>query len=254
MPGGLARVRSPVESTVHHVERLCGVPHSDRMDGAQVHYFGYGSLVNRATRPAGERAIDAHLPGWQRVWNHRVGAERAGRIGCTSLSIEPIGGVAADVVPPAASPGIDGVIVAMNAAELPGLDERESGYERLALPASAFIAEAAALEEIGLTLDATVHLYRSLPVHRHYADPAHPILQTYVDCVMAGYLDRFGLAGLDAFLDSSTGWHGMRRDDRQAPGYPRAQALSRAVLERIDGLLAQRIDRCDHSIFADPAA
>jgi len=37
-----------------------------------VHYFGYGSLVNRNTRPAEEPWLATSVNDWQRAWSHRV--------------------------------------------------------------------------------------------------------------------------------------------------------------------------------------
>ena len=81
------------------------------MTSEWIHYFGYGSLVNRDTRPPDEPSICARLDGWKRVWGHRV--QRSGEhAGCTSLSVLPSNGA------------IDGVVVRMPAANLPMLDER----------------------------------------------------------------------------------------------------------------------------------
>lgn len=177
------------------------------MTSSVITYFGYGSLVNRDTRPEDEIAVNARLSGWRRVWEHRVVSSHQRR-GCTSLSVVPDSDC-----------GIDGVLVTIPLDKLPELDSRESGYERLAISVEAFSLE----EELSID---TVYLYRSLPVNRCFADEEHPILLSYIDVVMAGYEKRFGETGLSALLHSTTGWHRSVFDDRKNPHYPRHVQLA----------------------------
>ena len=193
------------------------------MNARRITYFGYGSLVNRETRPPDEAAACARLRGWHRVWGHRV-AGSAERATSCSLSVDPDLG---------ARDGIDGVVVSLPIEALPVLDAREKGYERLTLPATDFdLPEGLGADEI--------HVYRSLPANRLPATPAQPILQTYVDCVLAGYLRVYGEGGLDAFLLSTEGWDGAIENDRAAPRYPRAVDVPGALLARFDRLVAAR--------------
>ena len=189
------------------------------MSASFVSYFGYGSLVNRDTRPPTEEAINATLKGWRRVWNHRVVNSDARRA-CTSLSIEPADGV------------IDGVLVRIPTSELAALDERESGYERLQLDASNFILPERVTDDI-------IHVYRSLRKNRILADHEHPVTQSYVDCVMAGYASRFGDSGLQQFLQSTRGWECPMVADRDDPNYPRSVELPSKQLGYFDSLLAR---------------
>ncbi len=184
------------------------------MTSEWIHYFGYGSLVNRDTRPPDEPSICARLDGWKRVWGHRV--QRSGEhAGCTSLSVLPANGA------------IDGVVVRMPAANLPMLDEREQGYQRLAIPRQQF--------DLDGEIDANiVYMYQSAPENRGLATRANPILLSYVDCVMAGYEKLFGEQGLTDFLHSTDGWSGAIENDRQAPRYPRAVKLTEDVHKRFD--------------------
>ena len=192
------------------------------MSAEEIVYFGYGSLVNRETRPPEEPAARARLRGWHRVWGHRVVRGR-GNASC-SLSVEPNapahvlageGGEAARGDAPSGEAGIDGVVVRLPLEALPVLDEREGGYDRLTLPASHFdLPEGLGADE--------VHVYRSKLENRLPAAPAQPILQTYVDCVMAGYLRLYGEGGLDAFMLSTRGWDGAIENDRERPRYVRA--------------------------------
>ena len=174
-----------------------------------IHYFGYGSLVNRDTRPADESALSASLIGWQRVWGHRVTGPFGGQP-CTSLSIEP---KSCELASQSAN-SIDGVVVRISVEQLPDLDAREEGYERMVLPASHFV-----LPE-GFDGD-VIMVYRSLEENRFPATTDCPILQSYIDCVMAGYLGRFGQDGLLSLMASTKGWGLPTLNDRQAPFYPR---------------------------------
>lgn len=136
--------------------------------------------------------------------------------------------------------GIDGVVVSLPLEALPTLDAREDGYERLTLPATQFD-----LPE-GLEVD-EVHVYRSLSHNRLPATGEHPILQTYIDCCMAGFLRLYGEGGLDNFLTNTLGWEGAIEDDRHQPRYPRAVQVPGSLLERFDRLVRERREGC-HSL------
>jgi len=199
------------------------VGHSSRTNERRIVYFGYGSLVNRDTRPPDEQAFCARLRGWHRVWGHRSGPA-VGRPPSCSLSVEP--GVAG-------TRGIDGVLVSMPLEALPVLDAREAGYDRLTLPATEFdLPEGLGVDEI--------QVYRSKAEYRMPASPGQPILQSYVDCVLAGFLRVYGEGGLDDFLLSTRGWEGTIENDREAPRYPRAVELPGALRARFDRLVDAR--------------
>jgi len=186
-----------------------------------IYYFGYGSLVNRDTRPPDEQSIRARLSGWGRVWGHRVQGEGQ-HSGSCSLTVAKSTGF------------IDGVVVGMPAADLPVLDQRERGYARLSLPLKEF--------DLDGSIDAEfISVYQSLPVNRGYATESSPILLSYVDCVLAGYEKQFGNAGLTAFMQSTDGWHGKIENDRHSPRYPRAIELSPETHKRFDQALYNTI-------------
>ena len=179
------------------------------MSGQWIDYFGYGSLVNRETRPIDEIGVDARLHGWRRSWSHRSMGGASNEHNCTSLTVEPVSDSNnADL------PVIDGVLVRLKSDALAELDQREYGYERLTLDADCF--------DLPPDHDCQeIVLYRSLPANRHTAEPHFPILQSYVDCVLAGYLRRFGNEGLQRMLNTTVGWDRYIMDDRLEPLYPR---------------------------------
>ena len=197
------------------MSQTCHKP--DGPSAPSIHYFGYGSLVNRETRPVTESAVNATLNGWRRVWNHRV-LESAARSGCTSLSVEPADG------------SIDGVLVRLPESDLPVLDAREFGYDRVLLEPDSFHLPAGHGEGL-------IYMYRSKEHNRYLADQEHPITQSYIDCVMAGYLRRFGDAGLQRFVQSTRGWEGDVRRDRKQPTYPRSVPVSNRLCAEFDALL-----------------
>ena len=75
-------------------------------------FFGYGSLVNRATHSYPD-AAPAQITGWRRVWVHTPARDLA------FLSVRP-------------SPGsqIDGLIAAVPGGDWAALDVREFAYSR----------------------------------------------------------------------------------------------------------------------------
>ena len=169
-------------------------------------YFGYGSLVNRDTRPSGEGFAPGIIAGWQRRWAHRVVGAQA-HVGFSVLTVEPAPAV-----------DIEGVLVPISLTDLPHLDRREKGYERRSLE---------------LSCDAeSVSVYVScnaLPASEQY-----PLLQSYVDCVLAGYLAVFGWDGVARFFATTQGWEAPIINDRMKPLYPRAVKIDDATQREFD--------------------
>lgn len=191
--------------------------------------------MNRATRPQGERAQTARLYGWERIWGHRVLSEQQPfdkpPRSCCSLSVRKV--AAANRMPRESMPYIDGVVVTIPVGELSGLDRREVGYDRLLLSRKHFD-----LPDDSRVLD--VHVYASKISHRGIADEHYPILQSYMDCVMQGYTDKFGEEGLQHFVDSTVGWGGVIDDDRAKPRYPRAVNVSEEQRQHFDNLIIDK--------------
>ena len=201
-------------------------------------YFGYGSLVNRNTRPAQEIAHSARLNGWQRVWDHRVSDPYRDKR-CTSLSIEPSREVA-----------VEGVVVRLELDKLPQLDQREAGYDRLILPASDFDLPEELLEQMATEGMDEIMVYRSQEHNRGLADAENPVLQSYVDCVMAGYLHRFGEEGVNALVSSTRGWECSLFNDRTEPFYPRWVEVSSADQQYFDDSIDLHLQQSGHRRLA----
>lgn len=195
-------------------------------------YFGYGSLVNRKTRPADEPFQRATLTGWRRQWAHR--ANRPWQHDHTSRSGA---GVSALSVEEHADSAIDGVLVPIARQDLPQLDAREEGYYRVELPASAFTVDEP------LNVD-TVIMYVSGDSQSGWANTDYPLIQSYVDCVIDGFHTLFGEAGVKRFLETTEHWTLPLYNDRLQPLYPRWIELTDEQRQQTDRWLsAYRPDR-----------
>lgn len=174
------------------------------------YFFGYGSLVNRASHSfAG--AVPAQLTGWRRIWRH--------------TDLRP---VAYLTVVPDAHAEIDGLIAPVPDADWPALDAREAAYIR---------APAAHQVRHPLPHSPEIAVY-TIPEGTHAAPSrAHPILLSYLDVVVQGYFREFGAAGVQRFFDTTHGWDAPLLDDRSRPHYPRHQSLTDEERELTDGHL-----------------
>lgn len=181
------------------------------MSGPDPYFFGYGSLVNRATH-AYPMPRPARLTGWARTWKH--------------TALRPVAFLTAVRDP---SSTIDGLIAPVPGGDWMALDAREWAYERLLttdvvhdLPGSVEIA-----------------VYAVPNTHQASPDIAHPILLSYLDVVVQGYLREFGRDGVGRFFSTTHGWNAPILDDRPAPLYPRAQQLSVEETALVDSYLMQ---------------
>jgi hypothetical protein len=176
------------------------------------YFFGYGSLVNCATH-AFEGARTARLAGWRRVWRH--------------TDLRPVAFLT--VVPDPGSE-IEGLIAPVPDADWAALDRREAAYLRA--PASDQVRH-------DLPHNPEIAVY-SIPEGRHGApDAARPVLLSYLDVVVQGYLREFGEAGVARLFATTHGWDAPILDDRAEPRYPRHQRLSADERAIVDAHLAQ---------------
>jgi cation transport regulator ChaC len=172
------------------------------------HFFGYGSLVNRATHDY-PRAGPARVRGWARAWR-----------GTALRRVAYLSAVEA--------PGseIEGLIAAVPGGDWSALDARERAYAR----------HPVAMVEHDHPEDLSVMIYKVEPHHVSHAAP-HPILLSYLDTVVQGYLREFGEAGAARFFETTTGWEAGIHDDRADPVYPRAQATTERERALVDAAL-----------------
>lgn len=175
------------------------------------YFFGYGSLVNAATHVYAS-THPAKLTGWRRVWRHTNAAPQA------FLSVRP-----------APDTYIDGLIAEVPNADWQALDLREAGYIRSPLPTDILNHGAGPVD---------VHMYQVHLDAGRAAQTAHPILLSYLDVVVQGYLEVFGEEGAQHFFDTTDGWDAPILNDRSAPKYPRSQVLTAPQTAFVDDQLA----------------
>lgn len=186
--------------------------------GDLIGYFGYGSLVNKQTLRT--RYISAHpasLKGWRRHWQSYPGegVERA----LLSIHEHP------ETI-------ISGMLVIDRLENLPALDEREAFYRRVNLSAEDLI-----LHDDGCDIE-QFHTGRLFVyVAQHHDDKRPPLLQSYLDAVMAGFHKEFGDEGLEGFLKTTVGFDREIIPDRDAPLYPRAVSIDRNMAALFDASL-----------------
>jgi hypothetical protein len=158
-------------------------------------FFGYGSLVNRLTH---DNAVlgRATVRGWRRLWCCGPGRANA------FLTVIP---------DPATA--IEGLVAQVPDGDWQALDAREHAYARTRTPTR------------GLPRLATAAIYAIPPASRAPERADTPILLSYLDVVVQGYLREFGAPGAERFAATTDGWHLPVLNDRAAPRYPRAQQL-----------------------------
>ncbi len=174
------------------------------------YFFGYGSLVNLATHSY-QDAHPARARGWRRAWRH--------------TNLRPVAFLTA-----VRDPGciIDGMIAHVPGDDWAALDMREHAYARVAAERDV---------DHALAHRPTVALY-AIPDEAHgKPDRAHPVLLSYVDVVVQGYLQTFGEEGATRFFETTSGWDAPVMNDRAAPVYPRHQRLTAQETAFVDTAL-----------------
>ncbi|EGU48912.1 hypothetical protein VII00023_13922 [Vibrio ichthyoenteri ATCC 700023] len=180
------------------------------------HYiFGYGSLMNSASRQrTGQTsaATPAIAHGLCRYW---------GKVD-DSYILAPL-------VVTKGSGIVNGVLLQLESDQLAEFDRRERGYQRIKL------AHHALESALALNADDNVWVY----ITEQAIPPCviSPIVQTYVDTVLAGCLEiSDGFA--EQFIEHTIGWHYPREDDRSDPKYGNLAGVDHEVIAKIDRLLA----------------
>lgn len=175
-------------------------------------FFGYGSLVNRATHdfPGPRRA---RLKGWRRAWRH--------------TDLRPVAFLTAI---PDSDTEIDGMIAHVPHNDWAALDQREWAYDRIPVTD-------AVTHPLSAELDIAVY---AVPPDRHRApSDRFPILLSYIDVVIQGYLREYGPDGADRFVATTDGWDVPVLNDRHEPRYPRNQQLTPEEIDFVDSRLAR---------------
>ena len=170
------------------------------------YFFGYGSLVNRGTHDYA-RAHQARITGWRRAWRHVEGRQVA------FLTAVP-------------SPGavLQGLVAEVPDGDWAALDLRERHYLRIS-------AEGV---EHPLKHEADIQIYHAPKDLHALARVPHPVLLSYIDVVVQGYLAEFGETGVRNFFATTDGWDAPILNDRADPIYPRHQVLTTEETALVD--------------------
>ncbi|MEM8728905.1 MAG: gamma-glutamylcyclotransferase family protein [Pseudomonadota bacterium] len=174
-------------------------------------FFGYGSLVNLATHSYTD-AHPARIRGWRRAWRYTTMRE-----------------IAFLTVVPDPDAEIDGMIAHVPGDDWADLDRREWAYQRHPVTPQVAHPVSRALE---------IAIYAVPEADQHRPDVPHPIMMSYLDVVIQGYLQVFGEQGVDRFFATTDGWQSPVQNDRAAPRYPRHQNLTRDEQALVDDKLA----------------
>jgi hypothetical protein len=122
---------------------------------------------------------------------------------------------------------IDGLIAPVPNADWAALDEREFAYDRIM----------AANVSHDLAQDLEIAIYAIAEANLSLPTQENPILLSYLDVVLQGYLTEFGETGAKDFLHTTTGWEAPILNDRANPIYPRHQTLSATETEFVNQAL-----------------
>lgn len=183
-------------------------------------YFGFGSLVNRETlRTDYQDAIPTRLLGWKRHWQ---GRQQIGDHNVALLSIHR-----------AASISILGLLVVDLLENLPKVDEREVGYDRVEVgPKDLEILDT------GITpTDLPDRLYVYVGKQPAETPQKAALLQSYTDAVMQGFYTEYGYSGVEHFVETTLGFDRPIITDRRSPRYPRAVTISGSMEKAFDDIL-----------------
>lgn len=173
-------------------------------------FFGYGSLVNTKTHNYA-RTYKAQIQGWTRIWRHTSNRAQA------FLSVDPLEGST-----------LEGLIAHVPDNDWTALDIREQGYARQPLDD----------HRISHDHDAALDIQMYQVTQDIQDTQRHPILLSYLDVVVQGYLQVFGPDGVTRFFETTKGWDTPILNDRDNPKYPRHQSLSAAETDLVDSHLA----------------
>lgn len=175
-------------------------------------FFGYGSLVNRATHDF-YHAAPARIYGWERMWVQTKYAPQK------YLSVRKT----------LAKKSIFGLVAAVPEGGWESLDIRETGYIRL--PAHNV--------EHPFGAKAAIQIY-SIPDRAQIScqQARGGILLSYLDVVTQGFSTEFGEKGVAHFFDTTLHW-GKIINDRDNPRYPRCQSLTKAEKMLVDAHIAR---------------
>ncbi|MDA0148809.1 gamma-glutamylcyclotransferase family protein [Vibrio sp. LaRot3] len=178
--------------------------------------FGYGSLMNSASRQlTGQtsQATPAVVHGLCRHWSKVDDSY-----------------VLAPLVVTKGKGLVNGMLLQVNEQAIAEFDIRERGYQRISLP----------IEQIDVSLSLSQQDKVWVYITEQAEPPClnSPIMQTYVDTVMAGCLE-VSEAFAQQFIEHTVGWHHAQENDRHQPKYGNLAGVTTDHQQVIDKMLKQ---------------
>ena len=179
--------------------------------------FGYGSLVNAESRAASFESMTSVVAarisadfGYKRVWNYQGP-------GFTALGLEKTNNAMS----------INGIIYSVKAEDMTVWDQRERNYDRIELPWE-FVES---VDWMDLPKKGKLWVY--VPKVNNTASPSHPIIQSYVDICVTGFLDYSEEFAIE-FLETTGNWSMYWLNDRLVARRPWVHFKKHS---RVDNLL-----------------
>ena len=181
-----------------------------------MYIFGYGSLLNshsrKLTGQTGE-AIPVVVSGLIRHWS----------LIDDSYQLSPL---AVEI----GEGQVNGVLLEVNDSSLNDFDIREAGYSRIKINHNKI--------DMPGRLDSTKPVWAYVTNSINSPTEQAPIVQSYVDTVLAGCLDISENFAIH-FIETTLGWHHPFENDRTQPKYQRRAGVTDEHISIIDNLLAK---------------
>ena len=172
------------------------------------YFFGFGSLVNSKTHCfdfVGHVTVKDQIREWVTVPDRPY----------SFLSmVEHLG------------TDVPGTIMRVPVSLQQDLDAREHGYS--------------ARDITGKILGEQPDLVETYQADTQLAEENKPILLSYLDCVIQGYLREFSEIEATGFFETTRNWNRPILNDRNDPIYPRSVELGSVERRLIDGLICDQ--------------
>jgi hypothetical protein len=211
--------------------------------------FGYGSLINTASRNATASAPIPAIPvrvsaalGYVRTWNDRSPS------GFTALGLrKPRAGESATT--------INGVIYPVDGDDMSKFDVREEGYARVEIPHEDI--EAVSWQ----SAPAAGHIWVYVPVRPGEVpgvdlpepDAAFPMLESYIDIVLEGGLE-YGPDFAREIIETTADWSPFWLNDRELARRPWVHDGKAAAVDKLLAMTAPASAKLSARLFAESYA
>ena len=211
--------------------------------------FGYGSLINAASRSSTVGAAVPAIPvrvsaafGYFRTWNDRSPS------GFTALGLGKAGsGETAST--------INGVLYAVAGDDMAKYDAREQGYARVEVPRDDI--EAVSWQRLPET--GTIWVYVPVGpdgragVGLPQPDAQYPLLQSYIDVVVEGGLE-YGEDFAREAIETTGGWSEYWLNDRELARRPWVRDPELSAVDTLLGAAPEAAAKLKSRLFSEPYA